>query len=77
LIFGHISILGVALTDRPLDSAGNPEEFWFNLKTNRVEFGKLAAARYRIGPFATEDEAKDALKLVAERSKSWDDEFGD
>lgn len=65
------------MTDKPLDSAGNPEEFWFNLKTNLVEFGKLTAASYRIGPFATEDEAKNALKLLAERSRSWDDEESD
>jgi hypothetical protein len=64
----------VALTDKPLDSAGNPEEFWFNLKTNRVEFGKLTAASYRIGPFRTEAEAKNALKLVAERTTKWDEE---
>ena len=65
------------MTDKPLDSAGNPEEFWFNLKTNLVEFGKLTAASYRVGPFATEAEAKNALKLVADRSKSWDEEETD
>ena len=62
------------MTDRPLDSAGNPEEFWFNLKTGQVEFGKLSAASYRVGPFATESEAWNALKLMADRSRKWNDE---
>jgi len=65
------------LTDTPLDSSGNPEEFWFNLKTNSVEFGKLSAAAYRIGPFKTENEAKEALKLLADRSKRWSAEEDD
>lgn len=77
MIFGHVSILGVALTDKPLDSAGNAEEFWFNLKTNQVEFGKLTAASYRVGPFATETEAMNALKLIAERAKTWREDEAD
>lgn len=77
MIFGHISILGVALTDKPLDSAGNAEEFWFNLKTKEVEFGKLTAASYRVGPFRTEDEARNALKLIAERTKTWNEDESD
>ena len=62
------------MTDTPLDSAGNPEEFWFNVKTGQVEFGKLSAAPYRIGPFATQVEARNALKLLADRSKAWSEE---
>jgi hypothetical protein len=54
-----------------LDSSGVPEEFWFNLKTGKVEFGKLSAAAYRVGPFATELEAKNALEILAARSDSW------
>ncbi|MFM2384869.1 MAG: hypothetical protein RL166_743 [Actinomycetota bacterium] len=64
------------MTNQPLDSSGVPEEFWFNLKTGQVEFGKLSAASYRVGPFATESEARRALETLATRSQKWreDDE---
>ena len=62
---------------QPLDSSGSPEEFWFNLKTNLVEFGKLSAAPYRVGPFLTEEEAKRALDMLASRSRAWEDEEED
>lgn len=62
------------MRDRPLDSAGNSEEFWFNLKTNSVEFGRQSAASYRVGPFATEHEAKNALALLASRTKKWEED---
>lgn len=65
------------MTDTLLDSAGNPEEFWFNVKSGEVEFGKLSAAPYRIGPFSSEAEAKNALKLLADRSKEWSEEEDD
>lgn len=74
MIFGHVSILGATLSDAPLDSAGVPEEFWFNLKTNRVEFGRQVAASYRVGPFRTELEAQKALETLADRSREWQEE---
>ncbi|MEO0067477.1 MAG: hypothetical protein RJB63_602 [Actinomycetota bacterium] len=49
-------------------------EFWFNLKTLKVEVGRKSAAPYRVGPFATEQEAKAALSTLAERSAKWDTE---
>jgi len=54
-----------------LDSAGNPVEFWFNIRTGEVESGKLVASQYRIGPFQTEEEARLALQTIASRSKAW------
>jgi hypothetical protein len=69
-----MAILGVSMSDTPLDSAGNPEEFWFNLKTNSVEFGRQSAANYRVGPFTSEDEARNALKLLASRTKKWEED---
>ena len=62
---------------QPLDSSGNPEEFWFNLKTNSVEFGKLSAAGFRVGPFETEEDAKRALETLASRSREWEAEDED
>ncbi|RCS62334.1 hypothetical protein [Microbacterium sp. JB110] len=50
------------------------EKYWFNTKTNSVEFGKLSAAVYRIGPFDTEYEASHAREKVAERSREWAEE---
>jgi hypothetical protein len=55
-------------------SSGEPIEFWFNVKTGLVEFGKHSAAPYRIGPFRSEAEAAGALKLLAERSKKWQED---
>ena len=46
-------------------------EFWFNLKTLKVEVGKKSAAPYRVGPFASESEAKEALSTVRARSVEW------
>ncbi len=65
------------MTNQPLDSSGVPEEFWFNLKTGRVEFGKLAAANYRVGPFATAKDAAKALETLASRSTAWDEDEKD
>jgi hypothetical protein len=65
------------LGKQPLDSSGNPEEFWFNLKTNSVEYGKLSAAPFRVGPFETEEEAKRALETLAGRSRAWEAEEED
>ena len=46
-------------------------EFWFNLKTLKVEVGRKSAAPYRVGPFATEAEAKAALSTLKARSQEW------
>lgn len=49
-------------------------EYWFNTKTNQVEVGKQSFAVYRIGPFSTRAEAEQALKIVASKSKVWEDD---
>ncbi len=46
-------------------------QYWFNLKTLKVEVGLKSAASYRVGPFSTETEARNALKLIADRSQDW------
>ena len=46
-------------------------EFWFNLKSLKVEVGKKSAAPYRVGPFASEAEANNALAIIAKRSDDW------
>lgn len=57
--------------ERSLNSDGTPVEWWFNSKTGEVEFGRLSAKPYRIGPFKTAEEARDALKKIAERAELW------
>ena len=44
-------------------------KFWFNTKTNRVEYGLKSLSIYRVGPFETEDEASRALEIIAARAK--------
>lgn len=47
------------------------EKFWFNLKTSKVEKGFLAPAPDRVGPFETESEAEQALRVLRKRSEEW------
>jgi hypothetical protein len=49
-------------------------EYWFNTKTLSVEVGKQALAIYRIGPFATREEAENAFEILKSRSKTWSEE---
>lgn len=49
-------------------------EYWFNTKTLSVEVGKQALALYRIGPFATREEAENAFEILKSRSKTWSEE---
>jgi hypothetical protein len=44
-------------------------KFWFNTKTNQVEYGLKSLSMDRLGPFETESEAGRALEIVAARAK--------
>lgn len=57
-----------------VDSKGEPEAWWFNLKTGTAEYGRLAHALDRIGPFDSKEQALKAPAIIAERSKQWRDE---
>lgn len=46
------------------------DEYWFNTKTNEVEIGKQSLSLERIGPFATFEEAKNALEIISKRAKA-------
>ena len=54
-------------------------QYWFNLRTLKVEVGLKSAASYRVGPFESEAEAKSALQILRERSEKWatDDNVSD
>ena len=50
-------------------SSGKSEiEYWFNLKTRAVEVGPQSLSIDRVGPFASESEAKNAEAIIAERA---------
>ena len=66
--------VGRVLRDSSYSQHNSNAELWFNLKTLKVEVGPQAAATYRVGPFASEDDAMNALTLLRERSKSWEHE---
>jgi len=51
----------------------NPE-YWFNLKTLRVEVGKKSPASFRVGPFRTREDAQGALTTIASRNRVWREE---
>lgn len=50
------------------------DKFWYNLTTGKVERGFESPAIDRAGPFDTEEEAANAPKLLAERSRAWAEE---
>lgn len=54
-------------------SAGE-DKYWYNLTTGTVERGFESPAIDRAGPFDTEEEAANAPKLLAERSRAWSEE---
>ncbi len=50
------------------------EEYWFNTKTNEVEIGKQSLSLDRLGPFASFEEARDALAIIARRAQALSNE---
>jgi hypothetical protein len=46
-------------------------EYWFNTQTGQVEIGKQSLAVYRLGPFATREEAERAPEVIAQRAAAW------
>ncbi len=61
----------MTLEDAAKNSAGDNAQWWFNTRSGEVEFGLLTASVYRIGPFASREEALGALDTVRRRSKEW------
>jgi hypothetical protein len=46
--------------------------WWFCLRHNVVEPEAGCAAKYRLGPYASHDEAARALETVRRRNEEWD-----
>jgi hypothetical protein len=48
-------------------------QYWFNLKTLKVEIGLKSPAPHRVGPFSNRKDAAAALETIRARSKAWQD----
>lgn len=48
-------------------------EYWFNVVTGEVEKGQQSDWTKLLGPYSTEEEARNALAKVAERNEQWDE----
>lgn len=49
--------------------------FWFNVTTRQVEEDADSSAKeHLLGPYATREEASQALDKAAERTRQWDEE---
>jgi hypothetical protein len=46
-------------------------QWWYNSRTGQVERGMMSNAYDRVGPFATEEEAKRAPEKLRENSDRW------
>jgi hypothetical protein len=48
------------------------QSWWYCLKHRTVEHGPGCPGKDRLGPYATEEEARNALELVRKRNEEWD-----
>ena len=48
------------------------DQWWFNLRTQEVEQGLGDPNSERLGPYATEQEARDVLTRMHARNEEWD-----
>lgn len=49
-------------------------QYWFNLRTHEVEEGPQSPGIDRSGPYATREEAAQALERMRARTEAWDRE---
>ncbi len=47
-------------------------QWWYNLRTQKVEPDEGGTNAERLGPFDTEEEAAQALETAAKRNEEWD-----
>ena len=47
------------------------QQWWYNSRTGQTERGKMSNSIDRVGPFATEEEAKNAPGKLRENSQRW------
>ncbi|MGP4110677.1 hypothetical protein ACTWP5_07140 [Streptomyces sp. 4N509B] len=51
--------------------SGQPGEWYYCLKHRRVEEGPDCPARNRLGPYASREEAAEAIDIAHEREATW------
>ncbi|MGJ9425999.1 SPOR domain-containing protein [Nesterenkonia halotolerans] len=49
-------------------------EYWFNVRTGAIEEGAQSSWKHLLGPYASRDEAAEALKRVEANNEAWDEE---
>ncbi len=47
-------------------------KYWYNTATGSVEKGAQSNFENRMGPYDTEEEARNALNEAADRNEAWD-----
>jgi len=60
------------VTTDPSQTSGPP--WFYNLRTRQVEGPGASKAEQRLGPYATREEAAEALSRVAARNEAWDEQ---
>lgn len=53
---------------------GDVKEYYYNLKTGQVEEGQQSKTSDLWGPFATREEAANAMTKAKERNEEWDND---
>ncbi len=50
-----------------------PIEYFYNTTTGQVEEGRQSPNEERMGPYATREDAENALAIAAKRNEAWDE----
>ncbi|WP_125777409.1 SPOR domain-containing protein [Antribacter gilvus] len=51
-------------------------QYWYNTETGEVETGRRSTWNHLMGPYATREEAEQALERARVRNDVWEDEEG-
>ncbi|MBQ1273272.1 MAG: hypothetical protein IIY10_00700 [Aeriscardovia sp.] len=53
---------------------GEEKKWYFNIKTGKVEYGRISSLFDVMGPYNSEQEARNALEKAAQDNCKWDEE---
>ena len=53
---------------------GEEKKWYFNIKTGKVEYGRISSLFDVMGPYNSEQEARNALEKAAQDNSKWDEE---
>lgn len=69
------SMWALALGRSGADPGGDEMEYWFNLRTGQVETDATRSKDPEVlGPYASVEEAREALETARARTEKWDEE---